>query len=291
MKTNKSYLFYIFGLLIFLNILAGIVFFNLNKDRFLKVNFFDVGQGDAIFIVTPQKHQILIDGGPSDVILEKLAKKMPFWDRTIDLMILTHPSADHLRGLLPILERYTINQILWTGVEVETAVFEEWVKLIEKEKADIFISQAGQKIKMGEFLYIDILHPAQALEGEKMRGGKAINNTSIVARLTYNENSFLFTGDIEKEVEKELIEREVYLDSDILKVAHQGSRTSSLRDFIEKVSPEIAVISVGRENIYNHPHQEVLDNLKNYGIRILRTDFYGDIKIISNGINYAISNF
>ena len=290
MQKNPVYI--ILFILLGLNILAWLAFWELRQAGELEVTFFDVGHGDAIFIEIPSSgggvYQILIDGGPDDTILEKLGQEMPFWDRTINLIILTHPSTDHLNGLLMVLERYKVNQILWTGIKVRGSKYREWLELIAKENAEIFIAQAGQRIKLGENVYLDILNPIENLKGQEIKGGRAINNTSIVARLVYGEDSFLFTGDIEKQAEKELLEREVFLDSDVLKVAHQGSRTSNSKEFIEAVSPEIAVIQVGKDNPFGHPHPEVLQTLEQFGAKILRTDIHGDIKIISNSLNYQI---
>ncbi len=286
-KRNK-FLNFLLIFLFFANFLAWLVVYDLARPQFLEVIFFDVGQGDSIFIETPQRHQILIDGGPGSKVLEKLAEAMPFWDRTIDLMVLTHPSSDHLNGLLMVLERYQINKILWTGIEIETSAHQRWVELITKENAVLFIAQAGQRMEVGESIYLDILHPAENLQGQKIRGGRAINDTSIVARLVYNQDSFLFTADIERQAERELISREAHLDSDVLKVAHHGSKTSSAEEFIKKVSPEIAVIPVGKDNRYDHPHQETLETLEKYGITVLRTDLNGDIKIISDGTRVTI---
>lgn len=287
---NKNPLFSILGFLVFSNLIAWITVFDLVKVRFLEVIFFDVGQGDAGFIETPQRHQILIDGGPGSVILEKLGKSMPFYDRTIDLIILTHPEFDHLSGFNEVLKKYRVENILWTGIVRDTAEYKEWKKLIEEEKAKIFIAKAGQKILWESETnnYMEVLYPFENLEGKVLEDS---NNTSIISKLVFGENSFLFTGDSYKDLERDLIEKGANIDSDVLKIAHHGSKTSSSEEFIAKVSPEIAVISVGRENKYGHPHQEVLDTLTKYGIRILRTDENGDIKIISDGKNYAISSF
>jgi len=283
-KKAKKFIYSILGFLFFLNILAWVVVYDLKNHQLLEVNFFDVGQGDAIFIETPQRHQILIDGGPDSAILEKLAKEMPFWDRTIDLIILTHPEKDHLAGLIEVLKRYKVENILWTGVIRDTAEFKEWEKSIKGERAKIFIAKSGQKIIMPKTV-LGILYPLENLEGEELKDS---NNTSIVAKLVFKENSFLFTGDIYKSIEKELITKETDIDSDVLKVAHHGSKTSSSEEFMKEVSPQEAVISAGKDNPYGHPHQEVLEILEKYGIRILRTDLDGDIKIISDGSNLAI---
>jgi competence protein ComEC len=276
-KKAKNFVYSILGFLFFLNVLAWLAVYDLKGPQLLEVNFFDVGQGDAIFIEGPQRHQILIDGGPSSIILEKLAKEMPFWDRTIDLIILTHPERDHLFGLIEVLKRYKVENILWTGIIRDTPEFKEWEKLIENEGAKIFIAKSGQKIA-SEFS-LDVLYPFENLEGQELKDS---NNTSIVAKLIFGQNSFLFTGDAYQSAERELLTKEADIDSDVLKVAHHGSKTSSAEEFIEKVSPEIAVISVGKDNTYGHPHQEVLETLIKYGIRILRTDEQGDIKILSD---------
>jgi len=274
----------ILGGLICLNIISWIAVYDLSRARFLEVIFFDIGQGDACFIETPQRHQILIDGGPGSVILEKLGKSMPFYDRTIDLIILTHPEFDHLSGFNEVLKKYNVSNILWTGIVRDTAEYKEWKKLIEEEKAEIFIAKAGQKISCLTWQIkqcdLEILQPFESLEGKEFKDS---NNTSIISKLVFGKNSFLFTGDAYKNVEVELINKEAEIDSDVLKVAHHGSKTSSSEEFLKAVSPEIAVISVGRENKYGHPNEEVLELLEKYGIRVLRTDKDGDIKIISDG--------
>ncbi len=271
----------IFGVLIVFNILAWLAVFGLRQSC-LEVTFFDVGQGDSIFIETPQNHQILIDGGPTAVILEKLGKAMPFWDRTLDLVVLTHPDYDHLAGLIDVLERYRVENILWTGVLADTAEFKEWQGLIQEEGAHIYVARAGQRIKSSGTV-LELLHPFESLEGKTV---KNTNNTSIIARLVFGDDTFLFTGDAYQTVERELIGRGAEIDADVLKVGHHGSKNSSTREFIGVVSPEIAVISVGKDSKYGHPHQETLESLA--GAEVLRTDEAGDIKIVSDGKNYQI---
>jgi len=286
----KNFIYFVLSFLFLLNILAWLVVYDLKNPQLLEVNFFDVGQGDAIFIETSKRHQILIDGGPSSAILEKLGKEMSFLDRTIDLIILTHPEKDHLAGLIEVLKKYRVENILWTGVIRHTPTFEEWQKLIEEERArgdaQIKIAKSGQKIT-SPGLVMKILYPPESLEGKEFADS---NDTSIVAKLVFGGNSFLFTGDAYKSVERELVKEGIDIDSDILKVSHHGSKTSSSEDFIKAVSPETAVISVSKGNIYGHPHQEVLEILQKYGITILRTDLDGDIKIISDGTKYEVSN-
>ncbi len=263
-------------ILLLLNVFAWAAASYLN-DSYLKVSFLDVGQGDAIFIETPQRCQILIDGGPSSAILKNLGEQMPFWDRTVDLVVLTHPDHDHIAGLLEVLKRYDVDNVLWTGILTDTPESEEWQKLIKEEGANIYIARSGLQMKAGP-VSVAILYPFDNLENKKVSD---VNDTSVVAKLVFGETSFLFTGDIDQSVERVLAKEGIDIDSDILKVAHHGSKTSSCKDFISLVSPDAAVISCGKENPYGHPHQETLDALE--GAAILRTDFLGDIKLITDG--------
>ncbi len=280
MENRKNLNLLLVLLLILANAFVWQALFNLERDQVLEVTFFDIGQGDSIFVETPYGHQIIIDGGPDSKILEKLAKEMPLWDKTIDLIILTHPEKDHIIGLLKVLERYKVEQILWTGIVRNTADYNKWQELIQKEKAKITIAESSKRIKAGK-VFFNILYPFESLEGEEFKNS---NDTSIIAQLIFNNSSFLFTGDAPKSIKKKILSRckediNCLLNSDVLKVGHHGSKTSISEEFLEEVFPEIAVISCGRDNPYNHPHQEVLKNLEKFGIEILRTDINGDIKI------------
>lgn len=281
-KINKKIVFGILGVLALANVFLFIVIYNLNKNKGLEVVFFNVGQGDAAFIEARAGQQILIDGGPDSSIIRKLAKEMPFYDRTLDLIILSHPEKDHLAGLLDVLKRYKVENILWTGIVRDTAEYKEWEKLIKEEGAKIKIAQSGQRIILQENLaiFIDILNPAQDLAGEVMEDS---NDSSVVARLSFGTDSFLFTGDIGRVVEEGLGRQNI--SSSVLKIAHHGSKNSDSEEFIKNVSPKIAVISVGN-NSYGHPSSEVLATLKKFAINVLITKLNGDIKIISNGNNF-----
>ncbi len=261
----------------------GWVFVEGRESKFLEIDFFDVGQGDSIFIETPKHKQILVDGGPDLTILEKLGREMPFWDRYIDLVVLTHPEYDHIGGLIEVIKRYEIGCILTAGVVRDTAEYKEWVKIIEKENIPIYIAQADGMINFDNEIKLIILHPFENLSGQRI---KQTNNTSIVAQLIYKDFELLLTGDIEKKIEKELVKSGKNLQSDILKIAHHGSKTSSTKDFISAVNPIVAIIQAGKDNSYGHPHQNVLDVLS--GINIFRTDKDGDIEILTDGINFQI---
>lgn len=246
----------------------------------LLVTFFDVGQGDAIFI-EKGRSQILIDGGPGASVLSKVGQALPFWDRSIDLLILTHPHADHLDGLLEVLKRYEVAMVMDSGVSHSIPEYAEWRKIIQEKNIQIVRPQAGQNILIVGEVSIDILAPMKDFFG---MSPKHIHDAMVVMRLSHGENSLLLTGDAERALEYELLETASSgLDSDILKVGHHGSKTSSTEKFLAAVSPEIAVIQSGKKNRYGHPAQEVLDRLAARGARILRNDISGDIVLRSDG--------
>lgn len=272
-KVNYLILFILFVAAL---VLWSFLFHQAPADT-LEVHFFDVGQGDSIFIETPTGQQVLIDGGPDKTVLERLNQVMPFYDRTIDLVILTHPDADHITGLVSVLDYYQISHILTSGFAKETNVYREWRKLIEEKNIPVTLAQSGQKIIFSEEIFMDILWPA------KDAVFKSANNYSIVGRLVYGQTEFLLSGDIEKEVEQQLVKHLMShtLGADILKVPHHGSKSSSSQNFLEAVNPQVAIISVGRENRYGHPQSAVLDRLKDY--LIYRTDQDGSIQVFTNG--------
>ncbi len=269
-------------LLFFLTISVWGQVFQLIDSGVLKIVVFDVGQGDAIFMQTPQGHQVLIDGGPDQTVLSKLNQQMPFWDRSLDLIVLTHPEKDHLVGLIEVLKSYRVENILWTGVVRQASFYEEWQRLIQEEEADIILAEAGKDLKMGE-VYFDILYPFQSLNRYQ---AKDLNRTSIVMRGSWGQNSILLTGDIPAIVERELLASAVNVRSDILKIAHHGSKNSSQKSFLQAVDPIIGVISLGVNNHYGHPAPETIASLEEAEVDIFRTDQDGDIEIKGNGRNH-----
>ncbi|GAH88760.1 unnamed protein product, partial [marine sediment metagenome] len=205
------------------------------QDRLLKVTFLDVGQGDSIFIQFPDKKNMLIDGGDGrfDILPSYL------WDegiRRIDYLVLTHPHADHVTGLINVLSSFKVGEVWDSGQKFPSPEYEKFLRIIDDKRIPYKIVRAGERLSIAPGIGIDILHPQEKfLKG----GGSEPNNNSIVIRLFYKRVAFLFTGDIEKEAE-EFLERKygTQLHSTILKVPHQGSRTSSTLKFLEKVSPE-----------------------------------------------------
>lgn len=242
--------------------------------------FLDVGQGDAIFLQAPDGNQVLIDGGPSDRVLARLGERLPFWDRSLDLLILTHPHADHLAGLAEVLKRYDVNMVMEAGVRYSTPEYAEWHELLAEKNVRVVIAQRGQRVNLGNAATIDILAPFESFKGVS---SKEVHEAMIVAKLRYGSSSALMMGDAEEPLEYKLLMSGTDPAADILKVGHHGSKTSTVPAFVRAVAPKAAIISVGRNNRYGHPHQRTLDTLAKLNIPILRTDRDGDIEFVSDG--------
>ena len=243
----------------------------------LKVAFLDVGQGDAIFIEAPNGNQFLIDGGPNKSVLRELSKQMPFYDRTIDGIILTHPHLDHYAGLNEVMKKYKVNLEMDPGTKVKGAGFGEFENLAKIKNIRSLYAKRGIKINLGKDLRLDILLPVINDKNLSEHDGM------LVSRLVYKNNSFLLTGDMEDNLENFLLSFGDNVKSDVLKVGHHGSRTSTSERFLGLVNPELAVISAGKNNKYGHPHQEVTDRLASFEIPTLRTDEKGTIILKSDG--------
>jgi competence protein ComEC len=252
-------------------------------DDKLHVSFLDVGQGDAILIQTPNGQDVLIDGGPDPhKINVELSKKLPFWDRTIDLVVSTQPQADHVTGLVEVVQRYRVGQVLESGVTYDSSVYEEWRSVVENRRIECNQVCAGQEVDLGDGIEIEVLNPPASLwEGTS----DDVDNNGVVLRLSWGSVSFLFTADIRADLELELVGQCASLRSTVLKVAHHGSKTSSTSQFLAAVAPDTAVISVGQDNPYGHPSPEVLDRLTGAvgDGSVYRTDENGTIEFITDG--------
>ncbi len=246
-------------------------------DGNLRVAFLDIGQGDALLMTTPGNQRILIDGGPDFSLLEHLGEELPFFEKTIDLLILSHSDADHVAAFPEILRRYNVRKVLFTGIARDTAIYSAFLDAVRESGVDIILAEAGNDLDLGAGMMLDILWPLQSMFGEEP---KETNNTSIVAKIVWKDHEVLLTGDIEKEVEEALLKAGMDLRSDILKVAHHGSRTSSSSGFLLAVAPGLAVISVGRENTYGHPHPSVLGRFEALRIPVRRTDREGTVEVV-----------
>lgn len=264
-------------------------YFVAKEDRggILTVAFLDIGQGDAIFIEAPNGNQILIDGGPGKSVLRELSKVMPFYDRSIDVLIASHPDADHISGLNDVLGHYKIDLFMEPGVEGDTTIYKELNSRIERLKIEKLEARRGMVVDLGEGTVLEIIFPVTDPSGMET------NTASIVARLVYGENEFLLTGDSPKNIEEYLASLEcprcpLTIEADVLKAGHHGSKTSTSDIFVQAVSPDFAVISAGKDNRYGHPHPEVIDTLTKHKTKILRTDEQGRIVFESDGLNLRI---
>ncbi len=252
-------------------------------DHNLRVSFLDVGQGDAILIQTPAGQNILVDGGPdTQRIGLALSEKLPFWNRTIDLVVITQPQADHITGLVEVLQTYEVNQVLDPGVPYDSSIYRELLRRIEDKDIELSIARSGQRIDLGDGIILDVLNPPrQFFEGTSCD----VDNNGLVLRLTWNEISFLLTADIRQEAELDLIMQRPNLRSTVLKAAHHGSMTSTMPQFLAAVDPEVAVISVGAHNPFGHPSPVVLERLIDWvgEDNVYRTDRQGTIELITDG--------
>lgn len=238
-----------------------------------EITFLDVGQGDAILIETANGRNILIDGGPDKKVIKELSQNLDFGDRTLDLVVLTHPHSDHLTGLNSVLERFEVGRILVPPVEPESPAYKYFLKRSDKLNIPTLEVTAPFQAELAPDCDLDLIYPFEDSEWDNL------NNASLVSRLDCSGLSFLFTGDIEKEVEKEILDRNPDLDSDVLKVAHHGSADSGSKEFLRAVSPDLAVIPVGEDNRPGHPDLRTIKKLQRTGALILRTDENGAVKV------------
>ena len=277
------------GYLIVLSILliGAFIFYLSLKQKgesgFLKVVYLDIGQGDAIYIEAPNKKQVLIDTGPSPATLAKLSKVMPFADRSLDLVILTHRDQDHIGGASLLFETYEIDNILMTDQSSETSLSLELDRKIERSNLNKIIAHRGQRfiLDADRKIYLDILFPNRNISDFES------NETSIVSKLSYGQKSFLFVGDSTIYNESLIIwnEQDKTIDSDVLLLGHHGSKTSSSLFWLEKVSPDLAIISAGKNNRFGHPAEEILDRLSKSKTPKLITFEEGNITLLSDGQN------
>ena len=284
MTKNRLQLFFGFLIVIAVLVWAG-VFSNYRADtgeKNLKVYFLNVGQGDSQYIKTPDGNDILIDGGPDDSVLTELGKVMDFGDREISLVVLTHPHADHLNGLVSVLRRYKVQEIWESGVDYPSAAYTAFTQIITQEKIkDEFVKQ-GKTQNFGE-VKISVLSPLSDLKNIKMDN---VNNASVVTQVDYRSFSSLFLADLEKNSQAQILNQ--IKPTNVVKVGHHGSQNALNEDLFKIARPNIAVIEVGIKNTYGHPHKIVVDYLKSIAAQIYRTDQNGTVEIDSDGLNYSV---
>jgi competence protein ComEC len=254
---------------------AGLFF---TPSPYLTVTFLHVGQGDAILIETPDGVQALIDGGPDGTVLRELSRELPWGDRTLDLVIGTHPDKDHIGGLIDVLTRYTVASILTTENTGETSAASQFQKALTAETNIVHMARAGQVYTLGASTTLTILSPARnpsLLES---------NTASIVAKLSYGDIDFMLTGDAPESIEDYIsVTYGEVLQSEVLKLGHHGSKTSTGELFLAAVKPTYAVVSAGADNSYGHPHKEVMDRVTAAGITIKSTADGKRVKFVTDG--------
>ncbi len=250
----------------------------------LKVAFLDVGQGDSILLTTPNRHHILIDGGPDATVLTRLGEEMRFTERTFDLVIATHGDADHITGINEVLRRYTVNQ-LWINGAIHTT--NEYLELLGTIKDNAVPTEVVWKGKNTNIdgVNIDVLWPLESAQGKRP---KEQNAEAIVTKATYGTKKFLFTADIAEEQEQGILHSGADVSADVLKEPHHGSKSGLALNFLTAVNPLYAVIQVSSDNKYGHPAPSTLKKLEDYGVEVFRNDRQGTIYAITDGTNLHV---
>lgn len=283
---RRRVLFGIVGVFIVITFFIWKAIYMAQDTSTLTLVFLDVGQGDSIFIESPTGVQVLIDGGATSSVLRELTQVMPFYDRSIDMIIATHPDTDHIGGLLSVLSRFKVGYILRPGVTHDAPAAESLLLAIAKEQnsgAVEVLARRGQVYDLGGGAVLHILFPDRAVDGLES------NTASIVARLEYSDTSVLLTGDSPKAIERYLVSMDgPRLQSDILKLGHHGSKTSTSERFLGFVDPQWAIVSAGKDNGYGHPHKSVVDMVEKFGIQIKNTADVGSIIFVSDGSEWRL---
>lgn len=273
-RNKKYFLGTILCILFFISVFFLILFLR-QSESYTIVSFLDVGQGDAIFIEAPNGRQVLIDAGSSSSVVSKLSEVMPFWDRKIDMILPTHADKDHIGGFPEILRRYTVRSIYDTSNTATTSIYEYYAKARDEEGAVVRIATSKDTIVLDKKngVYLRVLFPISSVE-ELER-----NDASTIVQLVYGDMEVLLTGDAGTMIEDYLVY--LYgdnLESEILKAGHHGSKTSTSELFLQTVSPRFVVVSAGEKNSYGHPHQEVVERIRDFGSTLLQTSQEGTIQ-------------
>jgi competence protein ComEC len=261
-------------LLVILFFIVFITAQNSSSDK-LVVKFFDIGQGDSIYIKSPSGSELLVDGSADKQVLEKLGRTMSPLDRNLDVVVATHPDKDHIGGLPAVLSKYKIGMLLEPGTTAENGVFQEMHIVAKQRGIKIVTAYAGQTIDLGGGVVATVLFPNRSVVGMET------NDSSIVILLAYGSQTFLLTGDAPVSTEYSILSKLPELT--VLKAGHHGSQTSTSFELMEKTTPEYTVLSVGANNSYGHPHAAVVARLEQFRSRVLRTNEAGDITFTTDG--------
>jgi competence protein ComEC len=269
-----------------LGILLGFCLVSL-PDGKLHVFVLDVGQGDAILIQTPTAEKILIDGGPDDRVLQEIGKVMPFYEKTIDVVVLSHPHADHVNGLVEVLKRYRVGRVIMSGASYRYPGYGAFLEEIAARGIPVTYAGVSNDYALGA-ITIDMLFPFESVQGRSFENQ---NNGSVVLRVLYGRRAFYFSGDLEIEGEEKLAASNLDLRADFFKAGHHGSRTSSSPQVLDRVQPDYAAISCGVDNQFHHPHAITLKHFQERQIAVYRTDLDGIIEAVSDGEQLEVKSW
>lgn len=259
-------------------LLAVVVSTPIQQSNPLGVHFIDVGQGDSIFIDTPTHRRVLIDGGKQDSsVAFKIGALMPFYDKRVDVVVATHADSDHIGGLIDVLDRFEVGVLVVHSKANDKFLNQVLLQKAREKQVQVYEARTIQNIAIGE-VHFEFLRPNSPLKNTNE------NQNSVVIKMVYKNDSFLFTGDIDNDVEMQFIQDNIDVSADVLKVAHHGSKSSSTDLFIQAVNPSVAVIQAGEDNSYGHPHAQVLERFN--AQLVLRNDHNGTISLYSNGDSF-----
>ncbi|MDP3975980.1 MAG: MBL fold metallo-hydrolase [bacterium] len=246
----------------------------------LEVKFLDIGQGDSVLIRTPHGRTVLIDGGPGVAILERLGEELSFWQKRLDMVILTHPDLDHLEGLVEVLKRFDVDRVLLTGVAHDSLLYHAFFEQLQQKNIQPTLVSTDQDWMIDEGVYLDVLYPIKSVA---LQEADNVNDTSVTVRLIYGQTSMFLGGDNEKDAEHELLLTDFDLSADIFKSGHHGSRTSSAPELLQAIGAKRVVIQSGRENPFDHPHLDTILEFDEKGMEWVNTKDMGTITLVSDG--------